>query len=160
MNRILTLIRHAKAVKDVTPDIERPINEVGKKEIEELKDKLLKNKIKADMIISSPSKRTTQTAEPIAKKLGTELADIVYDKTIYLGYLHDLLKIIEAVPDSVTSLVIVGHNPSLTELARFMSKQHDYELGTSDFISMELKLKSWSDIEKAQLQATKLSNIT
>jgi phosphohistidine phosphatase len=159
MNRILTLIRHAKAVKDVTPDIERPINEVGKKEIEKLKDGLLKNKIKADMLISSPSKRTRQTAEPIAKQLGTDPANIVYDETIYLGYLHDLLKIIEAVPDSVTSLVIVGHNPSLTELARFMSKQYDYVLGTSDFISLELKLESWSDIENAQLQATKLSNI-
>jgi phosphohistidine phosphatase len=160
MNRVLTIIRHAKAIKDLTLDIERPLSEAGKKDLETIKDLLFKKKIKADMVLCSTAKRAKETAEPIAAKLDTAPENIIYNQDIYLAPLQELLKIIENVPETVMNLIIVGHNPAITELARFVSKKYHEVLAPGNFISVELKLENWADIQKAEVESIKLANIT
>jgi phosphohistidine phosphatase len=155
MNRTITLIRNAEAVKDLTLDIGRELNETGKKNLEKLQETIINKKIKADRIICSTATRSIQTAKEIAPKLGVDPADIMQDQGIYLAHLDEMLKIVKSVPDSVTNLVIIGHNPGITALSRFAVKKYHEVMAPGNLISLEIKLGSWSKIEDAQLEKIK-----
>lgn len=89
----LYLIRHAKSSwKDFSlEDFDKPLNRRGEHD-SKLMGKLLKSKkIKPDLIIASPAKRTTITANRIAKEIGYKLENIDYVENIYEASLNDLI---------------------------------------------------------------------
>jgi phosphohistidine phosphatase len=152
MTRTITLIRNLEAVKDLTLDIGRELSETGKKTLEKLKETIINKKIKADRIICSTATRSIQTAKEIAPKLGVDPADIIQDQEIYLANLEEMVKIVKSVPESVTNLVIVGHNPGITALSRFVVKRYHEVMTPGTLVYLELKLASWSKIEDAEVE--------
>lgn len=73
----LYLIRHAESEanknKIFAGITDYPLSDNGLKQAEELKDRIISNGIKFDLIFSSPLKRTLQTITPTAKALGIEI---------------------------------------------------------------------------------------
>ena len=60
--------------------------------------------------------RTRETIEIVASQLGGELS-IDFDEDLYLASGRDLRHRIEQAPASVASVMLVGHNPGMEELA-------------------------------------------
>lgn len=79
----LYLIRHAESEanknKIFAGITDYPLSDNGLKQAEELKNKIILNNIKFDLIFSSPLKRTLQTITPTANALGIE---IIKDKNL------------------------------------------------------------------------------
>ena len=147
--KTLFLIRHAKSSRDNTAlaDKDRPLNDRGKREAPKMGKRLAKRRVKPDLILSSPAARALTTAEIIAKKLEYKRKKILLDDRLYAVGADDLLDVIRKLDDAAERVMLIGHNPELTELAhRFSSKI--IHLRTCAVAEFTFDTKSWSRIGK------------
>ena len=118
MKRLL-LMRHAKAVQAADPlaDSARPLLERGERDARRIGERLRPHYGKPDLIVASPAARALQTAQLVAGALDYARADIVLDRELYLAEPRTLLEIIASQDARLETLLVVGHNPGLSELA-------------------------------------------
>jgi phosphohistidine phosphatase len=149
--KTLFLIRHAKSSWDDTalPDKDRPLNDRGKRDAPKMGKRLAWRDVKPDLILSSPAMRALTTAEIIAKKLDYKRKDIVVDDRLYAGEADDLLNVIHKLGDKRERVILVGHNPELTELAHRLSSEITH-MPTCAVAAFTFDAKSWSNIGKAK----------
>jgi phosphohistidine phosphatase len=115
MPRRLLLIRHAQAAA-ASPDRERPLTDLGRTAAAAIGAWLRDSGRVPDRVLLSPALRAQQTWAAAAESLGAELAPTV-DQRIYDNTVGSVLELIGEVPDDVGTLAVVGHNPSVGELA-------------------------------------------
>jgi phosphohistidine phosphatase len=149
--KTLFLIRHAKSSWDhpALPDKDRPLGDRGRRDARKMGKRLAKRDVKPDLILSSPARRALKTARIIAKKLDYKLKDIVVDDRLYAGAVNDLLNVIHKVGD-LERVMLVGHNPELTEFAHHLSSEITH-MPTCDVAEFMFSAKSGSNIGKAKL---------
>jgi phosphohistidine phosphatase len=149
--KTLFLIRHAKSSWDDTalPDRDRPLDDRGERDVAKMGKRLVERKVKADLIMSSPAKRALATAEVIAKMLDYKRKDIVVNHRLYASQVDDLLDIIQELDHKLKRVMLVGHNPELTELAHYLSSEIAH-MPTCAIAEFTLHAKSWSTIGKAK----------
>lgn len=120
----LLLLRHAEAVARAGTDIERQLAERGRAGAARIGAYFRKAQLAPDLALVSPARRTCETLEIVEKELPQKpvrrLEPSLYNAT--LGALENLL---EDVPQSVKTLLIVGHNPSVAEFAFARAKDGD-----------------------------------
>jgi phosphohistidine phosphatase len=108
-------------------------------------ERLGKRDFKPDLILSSPAKRALETAEIIAKKLDYRRKDIVVENRLYTLQADDLLDVIHKLGDKLKRVMLVGHNPELTELAHRLSREIT-RMPTCAAAEFTFDAKSWSHI--------------
>ncbi len=145
MKRTLILIRHTKSNwGDFSePDFDRPIK---KDRIDDAKNMAVKLKelgVEPDLIICSPAKRTRQTVEYFCDKLKYDYDKIQFDKRIYESTAEDVLGVVRETDPGIKTLVVVGHNPSLTHLANMFAENSIDEVPTTGVVWLEFAIKSW-----------------
>jgi phosphohistidine phosphatase len=116
MTRTLTVIRHSKAVHDASKDIDRALAPRGLADATVAGRWLLEKGIAPDTALVSPSLRTRQSWQAISAELGVDAAEPTIAEQIYDNTVEDLLEVIHDVDPEATSVVIVGHNPSMHDL--------------------------------------------
>jgi phosphohistidine phosphatase len=112
--RQLVLIRHSKAVAGAA-DHERPLAERGVADAGALA-RWLAAAVTPDRAVVSTAIRAQQTWQFAAVWLERP-AEVVSDHRVYANTVGGLLAIIHETPAEVGTLVLVGHNPSMAELA-------------------------------------------
>lgn len=149
--KTLFLIRHAKSSWDDTalPDRDRPLDDRGERNVAKMGKRLVKRNVKADLIMSSPAKRALTTAEVIAKMLDYKRKDIMVNNRLYASQVDDLLDVIQALDHKLKRVMLVGHNPELTELAHYLSSEITH-MPTCAIVEFTFYAKSWSAIGKAK----------
>jgi phosphohistidine phosphatase len=117
MKRLL-LLRHAKAVPAEEPlaDIARPLAERGERDARRIGERLRQHARGALRILTSPALRTLQTAQLVATALDHAHDGIMIERQLYLAEPKTLKAAIAARDAAIESLLVVGHNPGLTEL--------------------------------------------
>jgi phosphohistidine phosphatase len=150
MMKTLYLVRHAKSswkYPDLD-DFERPLNKRGRKNAPFMGTILKELKVAPDLIVSSPANRAATTARTIASKIDYPLEKIRYSETIY-EFSDDILAgVIQNTGDSVNDLMLVGHNPALTDLANYIGDQPIGNIPTSGVFCLDLDIVSWSQIKR------------
>ncbi|NPA73842.1 MAG: histidine phosphatase family protein [Epsilonproteobacteria bacterium] len=146
----LFIIRHAKSdwSKTDISDFDRGLKKRGKRDIVLMACWLQSNGYYPDIIISSPAKRAKKSAKKIAEVLGIDKDKIIYNKKIYEASPADLTDILSKIKDKYNDVFLVGHNPSLNELAEYLSDSVIFNIPTSGIICIEFDIKSWRDIKK------------
>ena len=142
----LTLIRHAKSSWDdeTLKDFDRPLSKRGKSDAPFMAKILKEQGNYPDMILCSPALRARKTAQVFAKELEFEHG-ITYNEAIYEAKVATLLKIITSVDKKVQNLFLVGHNPSLNELAaNFL--EFEENIVTCGIVEIEFSCEKWSEI--------------
>jgi phosphohistidine phosphatase len=109
----LVLIRHAKAAGGAV-DADRPLTEGGARQAAAIGPWLEQAGLVPDRVLVSPARRAAQTWEAAAP---TSAARPITEPRIYDNTVDALLAAIQETPDDVTTLALVGHNPSIGELA-------------------------------------------
>jgi phosphohistidine phosphatase len=151
--RHLILFRHGKAVPhDDAPDFERRLTARGERESAEMGRSLAADHIHPDVALVSPAARTRATWD--AAKGCFETVETRYDKALYLADADRLLRLIHRIEDSALTLIIVGHNPSLHDLAIDLAGYGDrYALArlkdnfpTAADVKLEFECDHWADI--------------
>jgi phosphohistidine phosphatase len=110
--RRLVLIRHSKAEPGSGSDVDRELSSRGLREAAAIGEFLRDHDVVPDHVVVSPATRTRQTWSQIAGIL-TDAANGSYDARIYDGGADDLIAIVRESPTSATTVVLVGHNPTV-----------------------------------------------
>jgi phosphohistidine phosphatase len=146
----LTLVRHANAAwkNSQTSDFDRPLTRRGQAEAEALARHLLGQKLVPDLLIASPALRAKQTAETLVREMQLPANATKYEERLYLAHPADLLRTARSPGPHVQHLMIVGHNPGMSELARLLAPQTELaELATATACTMLFDAGAWPALE-------------
>jgi len=119
MKRLL-LLRHAKASQDSSGgDYARPLAPRGRRDAPVMGKAMREKNYMPELVLCSGAARTRETWALAGPELGTEPIVEVSD-ALYLAPWPAILKIVKAVPDSVQTLLVVGHNPGMENCAAML----------------------------------------
>jgi phosphohistidine phosphatase len=114
--RQLVLIRHAKAETAGSSDASRTLAARGRRDASAVGRWLAEHDIEPDLVVISPAQRTRETWDLVLGELGATPRATV-DPRIYENTIDDLLAVLQEAEPGVGTLVMVGHNPSIEQLA-------------------------------------------
>jgi phosphohistidine phosphatase len=122
MPRELLILRHTKSDWDakVASDFDRPLARRGKNDAPKIGAWLFREGLVPDYVVSSPARRAHQTAVKVCKALEIAKERIVWDTDIYDATLAALLDVLGRCPPESTTALLVGHNPGLETLVRYL----------------------------------------
>jgi phosphohistidine phosphatase len=143
----LYLVRHAKAGDhSAKHDFERELNERGKEDASQMGKVLSERTFPVDFILTSPASRTLATARAIAHELAFAEDNISSDRRIYNAEEATLLKILQHVDNGYHSIMLVGHNPGITEFANSIFGILITSMATSGVVGGTLQIDSWEEL--------------
>ncbi len=118
MKRLL-LLRHAKSSWDdpSLADFDRPLAPRGRKAAERMGRELASRDWLPQRALVSPAVRTRETWEVVAAPLPGAIS-VDFPDTLYDATAQDVLSEIQRTPKAVKTLLILGHNPGLEDIAR------------------------------------------
>lgn len=150
--KTLILVRHAKSSwKDTSlNDIQRPLNKRGKKDAPKMGEHMSKNGIKPEAIFSSPGLRALTTARLISVKIGIKPSDIIVKDDLYTFNHTDLLSAINSIKNRYKKVMIVGHNPAITDIVNYLSGSHIDNVPTCGVAVLKFKVDLWKKIDKGK----------
>ena len=153
--RHIYLLRHAHAVAGdaTTPDHDRPLSSRGHAECAVIAQWVASHPLTPDMILCSSAIRTRETLASV-QALGVDWPPAIFTPKLYLAPPGELLHQLQALPDEITNILLVGHNPGIQELALLLSgmahgRDHELlELGmiTGGLVGLETGPSAWSDL--------------
>jgi len=108
---------------------------------------LNEKKIKPELMISSPAKRTKKTAIAIAEKISFPEKKILFIDELYEASANIILKVIKKIEDDYTSVMLFGHNPGLTLLNNQISLTYIENIPTCGVVALEFT-GEWTELEK------------
>ena len=113
----LLLLRHAKSSWDdaALPDRERPLNKRGRRAAAAMRGALHDLGLAPDVVLVSPARRTQETLAALEPWDDTPLVESM--EVLYLATAQQLLAILRDVSETVRSVLLIGHNPGMHELA-------------------------------------------
>lgn len=146
--KTLVIVRHAKSSwdYDAVDDIDRPLKESGIKNAYLIAETLKKKKIEFDAIYSSPANRALHTAIVFSRVLKMETDKIEIREQLYSESDSGIIQFIKTVPENYSNIILVGHNPTFTDLANRFLKQRISNLPTAGAVCLELESDSWTHI--------------
>jgi phosphohistidine phosphatase len=138
----LLLLRHAEALNyaDSLKDIDRELNDKGIQQARNIAAYIDDNYAVIDKAVVSAASRTQQTSSYIKT-----CSEVENNKLLYDASLSDLLKIICAQASELSTLLIIGHNPTISLLASSLSQEH-LNMPTAGLVEFELKISNWSEL--------------
>ena len=144
--KTLLLLRHAKSSRDDPrlSDFDRPLNDRGKDDAKLVGRYLRKQKIKIDVIVTSPARRARRTAERVLEAAG--LANqLVFDERIYEASAAQLLKVISEIDVTADVAFFIGHNPGFEDLLTCLTDRAG-SMPTASLACISLDIKEWRDV--------------
>jgi phosphohistidine phosphatase len=139
--RTLVLLRHAKAETPTDdPDFDRRLTERGVTDADAAGAWLSDERIRPDLVLCSPAARTRQTWQGVSIAIaqaqqGGGSPEVRYDKGLYLGGRTEVFDLLRTVPDAVRTVLLVGHNPTMSEVSALLIPDEEYD-------GMEVELKT------------------
>jgi phosphohistidine phosphatase len=149
----LWLLRHAKSSWDdpALEDRDRPLAARGERAADMMRRYLDAEGVRPDLVVCSSAMRTRQTLARVLPALGTEL-EIRIEESCYTFDATDLLDRLTRVPDDVASVMLIGHNPAIEELAVRLCARGDrldrltQKYPTGGLAEIELPAGGWHEV--------------
>ncbi len=146
--KTLYIMRHAKSSWDdeSLSDFDRPLNKRGQ-HAAPLMGKFLNTKsVMPNLIMSSPANRAKMTAQIVADTIGYNSKNIKYEDKIYEANVFDLQGMVLGINKEIDTVMIIGHNPSLTSLINWLGDFYLDNLPTAGIFGLRFNSK-WSQIQ-------------
>ncbi len=154
----LYLIRHAKAIPG-DEDKERPLSKSGQKQMKVLRSTQSRLFKSLDLILCSTAQRTLETLDGmrtcLSKHVVIQYLDILYNSSpeIFLNKLS-------LVDDRFDRVMIIGHNPEMTDFAlkvcEFGDKKLKESMPKGSIAEFSIKNKSWAQLTYGDLKFIQL----
>jgi len=153
--RRLILLRHSTAARAEPGDSDqdRVLTAEGRADAALIGAYLANHSFRPDRVLISPAARTRETWRQIAAALRVA-PEAAPDARIYNAPSQALFNIVAEAPDNAQSLMLVGHNPGLHELAVLLTATGDIEtrerlrenFPTSGIAIIAFALDSWAKL--------------
>jgi phosphohistidine phosphatase len=151
--RRLLVFRHSKAQRAIAgaPDRERALIERGRKDAAKIGAYMATHHLAPERVMLSPAARCQQTWKYAAATMKPAPAAMSVEK-LYDATPHAIMAAIKDAPASVHTLMVVGHNPGMHELALMLIASGDIEtrerlrekLPTSGLVIIDFAFDDWS----------------
>ncbi|MCK5555804.1 MAG: histidine phosphatase family protein [Alphaproteobacteria bacterium] len=153
--KTLYLLRHAHTLHAAPPglsDHERMLSPRGLVEARKIGMFMLEHGMNPDFVLTSSAVRTIQTAQMILDTLFHETDCTVTNRSergLYQASAREILNEIQKTDDNIDRLMLVGHNPSVSELAEALDKTgnplqfENFAPGT--LAVFKAKYRNWKD---------------
>ncbi len=117
--RRIVLLRHAKAEQIGATDRERELSPRGRADAAATGRWLAEQQVTPDCVLVSAATRTRQTWEHLAPAAGWSM-EPTYDAGLYAAGPETMLDLVREAPDSATTVLVIGHNPTVAYLAQML----------------------------------------
>jgi phosphohistidine phosphatase len=116
--RTLVLLRHAKAeTPGEMPDFDRTLTDRGRADAVAAGAWLAGRNLVPGLVLCSPAVRTRQTWHGVAVGLAGGGPEVRHEPGLYDGGRTEVVDLLRAVPDEVATVLVVGHNPTMSDLS-------------------------------------------
>jgi phosphohistidine phosphatase len=152
--KTLYIVRHAKSSWDNydLSDHDRPLLPIGIKKTNKIAKYFFRKNISPELFISSTAVRAFETAVIIANGVGYDPDAIVKSKNLYHAGVDEIYGELFALDNSINSVIMFGHNPTLTYFVNnFVTPEID-NFPTSGAFCVEFKSNSWESIVNAKFK--------
>lgn len=143
--KTLTLLRHAKSSwNDASlEDRDRPLSSRGHRDAPVMAERIKDAGIRPSLILSSPASRAWTTAKAIANEIGYPPEFLQQEDRLYHASVRGFLKVISEQDTGFNNLMIVGHNPGLTDFANYLMPGVTDNIPTCGVVSFEIDHDDW-----------------
>lgn len=144
--KTLTLLRHAKSSwKDPgLIDHDRPLNKRGNRDILVMGERIVEAGIRPSLILSSTAVRAWTTAKGIAKAISYPLEFLQREQRLYHAGVRRMIGVLAEQDESFNNIMLVGHNPGLTDFANFLIADVTDNIPTCGFVSVTFEADAWN----------------
>jgi phosphohistidine phosphatase len=147
------LLRHAKSrwKDEGLPDHDRPLAGRGRRAAKTMRRYLKDRRIDPDLVLCSTATRARQTLEGIEPALGR--GSVRVESELYGAGAAALLARLQHIPTRVRTVMVIGHNPGLQDLAVLLTGGHLEEKFPTAAVATLGFNGSWAALEggKAEL---------
>ena len=152
----LLLFRHAKTARESGGgDHDRPLTKRGEEDSKRIGRYLADEQLLPHLAIASDSRRTRQTLD-LAMRAANQHPQARLDRAVYLAEPHTLLDIIRRTPAAVRTLLMIGHNPGMAELAtlltgfgdRYAFARMNTKFPTSGLAVLDFPVEGWDEVKE------------
>ena len=153
--KTLVIVRHAKSSwsRAELADHERPLNSRGLSDAPMMGLRLKERGVQPDLIIASTAHRATQTAALLARALGYDEHAIESEAMLYAASPAAWLECIGTLSADYGTIIVVGHNPEVTELANTLAPIDVDDLPTCAMLELAYDISEWSAISVREPQS-------
>jgi phosphohistidine phosphatase len=153
--RRVYLLRHAKSSwKDRSlADRDRPLAGRGKRAAKAVAGHIEAEGIRPDLVLCSPARRSRETLERVEAAFGDRVK-ARFEEALYGASEAELLARLRALPPELDSVMIVGHNPGLEDLALALAAEGverarmEEKYPTAALATIDLSANDWSAVER------------
>ena len=127
--RTVHLLRHAKSswAQAGTADFDRPLAPRGEQAALRIAAHLRANAITPDLVLCSSARRTQRTLA-LVRTVWPDDTEVLVEEGLYGATASELIERLRSLNDDVTSVVVIGHNPGLHDLALRLAGSGDEAL--------------------------------
>jgi phosphohistidine phosphatase len=145
-------VRHSKTEDrdSALSDFNRSLNEEGKSDTVKMGKFLLNAGIVPDLIITSSAKRAYETAHSLSDIFNIEEENFRVTKKLYYCSAKTILNQICGVPETVKNLLIVSHNPGISDLSRGLSENRSFYMDNTQVIILTYEIERWSGVGESK----------
>jgi phosphohistidine phosphatase len=152
----LYVLRHAKSSwKDSRlSDHDRPLAGRGRRAAKAIARHIREQGIAPEVVICSTARRARETLEKIEPALGTRTVHA--EQELYVGDADALLERVRRVPDGPDSVLLIGHNPAIQDLALELAlpgsdlRGLDAKYPTATLVTLAFDDTSWHEIDRGR----------
>ena len=150
-SRTLYVLRHVKSSwdDDTLSDYDRPLAERGVRDGKRLARHIADANIRPDIVLCSSARRAQQTLSFIAASLGAPAVRMLDE--LYGADVDDVIALIHQLDDELRSVLVIGHNPCLAELA-----QTDEKFPTGALATLRWDAERWEDVRPGEAEMVSL----
>ena len=144
--KTLVLMRHGKAVESANSgkDIDRALSVKGHEQVRVMSAWLKEQHILPESIVSSAALRTQETARGMASGLGFDANAVSFKNELYLASPSVYAGCLLETPNTINTLLLIGHNTGISEWARELLFGFYEELPTAGLLVLQSDTPNWT----------------
>ena len=153
------ILRHAKSDRDnaTLKDHDRPLSARGRDAAPKMAAYIKSQGYEPEAVLSSTSRRTVETYDLVKEALGK--AKVNFEESLYLAEKRQLMDRLRWLDDGLGSVMLIGHNPGLEELANALAASPKNEkqervhrrmrekFSTAALAVIQLPATAWRDVK-------------
>ena len=150
MSKVLLLVRHADSIAAEVgeKDIERELSPKGYQDATRLGHYLYEQQQDIDLMLVSTAQRAQRTAEILIEQMHYSDHKLQLSDDLYQASVRSMLELINQQPDSIDQLMIIGHNPTLTYLAEYLTGEPVSDMVPGSLFSLQLTVSQWIEVSR------------
>ena len=158
MTKRLYLLRHAKASwkQPELADHERPLAGRGRRAAAVIARHMRDHAVAPELVLCSTARRARETCELIQPALAT--ATVRHEPALYGADTAALLERLHRVADGTGSVLMIGHNPAIEQLALELARpsparrQLEAKFPTAALATLEFPGPSWRELDRGRAE--------